>query len=818
MKKTLFLLFLTCAALLAGENTNLPADAAENLVGNGELAADQSPFPAYWSNDGTFEFIRGGGPRGMNAVKTDASKVKTATLRQDFSMKLVPGGLYRVSMRVKTHQLKAGRFSFSLYSDYWRREAGVFKVPSDTGGKWVLLENRVYAAKADKGHGCAVAMTRGQSGWAMVADLRIEPVSEKARQESVSLIRGLEKPRFVPVTALFEILPEKAEIRGIWFGKKTEGAAEYRIDKGAFKKAEIGEKGKVTLALAGVSIGAHTLEFKYGDFRKSWEFEIVPPLPEVPEKRLNNLVSELPPVELREGKMGKFILPRRSWVYFTLPAPGASLQVSGAKNPVVSKGAVYLARGEHTLLLKGASGKVGIRLIPEVFTYQLCTGPYLRGARKNGDRVVLKYLLPYITSYAQVGKGALSPEGWKQVEAGNYLRQCGVGVASGITSEKLVKSVNTSPGLNAPGFDGIAFDEFPSGDHVLMACYNEAHPKLLLPPGRRFYYCMFGKPSAGGIITEFLSNAVNSGKGSGMIKYEAYCQPVETEAQAKEYIRNLIVETAKAFDRSFPGIMPHLCLYFINCNTPATLTSAYLPDVDMKYYLDMQFNLLANDPALKGVGMTGNWGSNYADNEMVRWTGRLFRHYCIEGRREPLAPKYGFTYKLPFVTNPDFNDGLKGWQVEGNITPGHTKGYAVYQKRWACTAGIGDNYAVLTRGEKPNRLFQKLKGVKAGRYYKLQYITADAEDVTMGKGGRPYELSVDVQIEGAKFIPEETLCYKATRKPRKIDKNMYKVNLDQRIFKAEKDDPVITFSDEKVKPGRKTALNYISLTPYFCEE
>ena len=260
------------------------------------------------------------------------------------------------------------------------------------------------------------------------------------------------------------------------------------------------------------------------------------------------------------------------------------------------------------------------------------------------------------------------------------------------------------------------------------------------------------------------------------------------------------------------------CLYFINCNTPATLTSAYLPDVDMKYYLDMQFNLLANDPALKGAGMTGNWGSNYADNEMVRWTGRLFRHYCIEGRREPLAPKYGFTYKLPFVTNPDFNDGMKGWKVEGNITPGHTKGYAVYQKRWACTAGIGDNYAVLNRGEKPNRLSQKLKGVKAGRYYKLQYITADAEDVTMGKGGRPYELSVDVQIEGAKFIPEETLCYKATRSPRKIDKNMYKVNLDQRIFKAEKDDPLITFSDEMVKPGRKTAVNYISLTPYFREE
>ena len=49
-------------------------------------------------------------------------------------------------------------------------------------------------------------------------------------------------------------------------------------------------------------------------------------------------------------------------------------------------------------------------------------------------------------------------------------------------------------------------------------------------------------------------------------------------------------------------------------------------------------------------------------------------------------------------------------------------------------------------------------------------------------------------------------------------KNMFKVNLDCRVFKATQDDPVIRFTDKAVKPGRKTALNYIYITPFFEEE
>ena len=204
---------------------------------------------------------------------------------------------------------------------------------------------------------------------------------------------------------------------------------------------------------------------------------------------------------------------------------------------------------------------------------------------------------------------------------------------------------------------------------------------------------------------------------------------------------------------------------------------------------------------------------------MVRWTGRLYRHYLIEGNTEMLSPRYGFTYNVNFVKNSDFEKGLADWKIEGTVKPGHTPTYGrAIEKRWSAPNGIGDYYAIMERGSKPNVISQQMRGIKKGRYYKIQYITSDAEDVLMKKNGRPGDLSVECEIDGAEFVDKETVRYRAKGPFRKIDKNMFKVNLDCRVFKATKDDPVIRFTDKDVKPGRKTALNYIYITPFFEEE
>ena len=53
--------------------------------------------------------------------------------------------------------------------------------------------------------------------------------------------------------------------------------------------------------------------------------------------------------------------------------------------------------------------------------------------------------------------------------------------------------------------------------------------------------------------------------------------------------------------------------------------------------------------------------SSYADEELLRWAHQLFRHYCIEGKRTRFSDD---PYLLPHLQNPDFANGLDGWQIE----------------------------------------------------------------------------------------------------------------------------------------------------------
>ena len=809
---------LTAGAKSASHSLLFTPGSCESLNTNGTLDADQSEFPSFWANSGGAEFIRGGGPDGKNALRFDTRKYKQAAVRQDRAMILNAGKRYRVSMMVKAVNFKARRMSYTIFTDSWSKEGGVVRVPANCD--WTRVEAIVIAPKCKVNYGSGLAMRTdaNSSGYIDIADLRIEPLDEAAAKGAYSLLRGLEKKRLVVVTKLAEIPVSNQVIKGRWFGDLPKDAKmEYRVDNGAWQSVKTPAK-NIDFKFSNLKLGKHVFEFRCGDFSRKWDFIILEDLPPVKSKRLNNMVRELEPMVLSDGATGEFINPRIGWVYFILPSADAELSFSNAK-PIRGAGHAYLPRGKNKITLKGASGKVLIRTIPEIYTYQLAGGPYLKVAPQNNYKLIKKYLLPYINSYAQPGKGNLTEKEWEIIYSMNLQRQHGNHVAKYPTSQAMIEGVNNNEGLNDPKFIGITFDEFPAGDVTLMARYNEAHDFIKRPEGHRFFYCLYGKLAAGGISTEFISNAINSGHGDSIIKYESYCQPVENEKAAQAYIRNIIVETAKSLERTFPGVVKNLCMYMINSNVPSTLTAAYLTNVDLKYYLDMQFNLIANAPELDGLAMAGNWGSNYSDNEMVRWTGRLFRHYLIEGKTDMLSNRYGFTYNVDFVKNPDFEKGLDNWQLKGSIKPGHTLGYGrTMEKRWAAPNGIGDYYAILERGSQPNEISQKMCGIKRGKYYKLQYITSDAEDVMLKGKGRPGDLSIDCEIDGAEFVDKETVKYRAKGPFRSVDKNMFKVNLDCRVFKATKDDPVIRFTDKAVTPGRKTALNYIYITPFFEEE
>ena len=48
--------------------------------------------------------------------------------------------------------------------------------------------------------------------------------------------------------------------------------------------------------------------------------------------------------------------------------------------------------------------------------------------------------------------------------------------------------------------------------------------------------------------------------------------------------------------------------------------------------MDQQMNAVANDPALAHIAGLNWWTSLLADEETVRFVGKLYRHYAIEGK------------------------------------------------------------------------------------------------------------------------------------------------------------------------------------------
>ena len=102
-------------------------------------------------------------------------------------------------------------------------------------------------------------------------------------------------------------------------------------------------------------------------------------------------------------------------------------------------------------------------------------------------------------------------------------------------------------------------------------------------------------------------------------------------------------DTLDRYREWYPLAIPSSCVAFGNFNQMPILSLAHHPEVDYKYYLDMQLNLAANDPSCRDLGAVGYWGCNYADDEMKRWSFALMRHYVVEGNTNMLSAAYGYS-------------------------------------------------------------------------------------------------------------------------------------------------------------------------------
>jgi hypothetical protein len=323
----------------------------------------------------------------------------------------------------------------------------------------------------------------------------------------------------------------------------------------------------------------------------------------------------------------------------------------------------------------------------------------------------------------------------------------------------------------------------------------------------------------GAVSFDFLAACVNIAGGAGKLVREHYCSTAETEEDARKVLRNYVGGTFETYRRICPDAFGSLGLVFGNFNQVPILSKAHHPEVDYKYYLDMQMNFAANDPLFKGIGLVGYWGSYYADEELHRWSFALTRHYVVEGNTNMLSAAHGFRYRPDHLLNGDFRGTVEPWKTTGTVRlDSHATFASRSQNRWGGSDGVGDTFAVLVREEgKTASISQKIGGLSVGRKYCLQFATFDVKDVKANRVA-PRRFGVSATLgDGAKIDASRSWVHVDRRIKGRYATNdgVARINLHHTVFVAESEEIDLTIDNAAAEAGEELGVNYVSLNPYF---
>ncbi|MBQ6338149.1 MAG: hypothetical protein IJI36_03300 [Kiritimatiellae bacterium] len=816
----------------------------ENIVLNGALEADQASMPPFWnvSKPEKVSWRPSGGPDGKPymSISSDERDPAEATIRQ-YGLRLVEGGKYRISAYVRTTALSMGYSGVSVVNQGWYKGASAGKLPPDTAGKWVKIEHDFTCFASKDGTYSVVAFLTKFKGTFDVADIRLVALDEAAldKTERSPIFAIQSKPRLIPFDPILGKIPlydPTVEFR--FFGYLPKGTAENDFEavlevEGAScaSRVPLAVKGGLRLAVPGAisptqGVFAVSIERKSSGERIFTERHRYA-LRDVPRelkkgRRLNNLTSEL--VCGKHAGVGtetfSFDVFRDSWLFIASPR-GATVRFDGREvvSPDTPRGETFrlTAAGRHEIAVSGPAGDVVVRMIADIFNYCPGANSYVQENRPYDWAFQEKYVLPAVTT--QNG-GSVPKEHLQGFHARGYRWLANLGTI-GVSAEELVRRLNGAAGMNKEGYSGVTCDEqflHNPGSIVDYTSGLKAY-ELSASPTRAIFTWIVGKPFNRVIDEEFFAASVNASLGEGKVLFEAYCRTKETEGEARSYLDNYVKDTLVRFCTTYPLAIGSTCIAFGNFNQLPILSLAHHPEVDFKYYLDLQVNMAANDPAFEGLGSIGYWGSYYADEELHRWSFALMRHYAVEGRKDMLSAKYGFTYRPDHVLNGDFRGTLAPWTTNGAVRADSFAGFAkASQNRWGGNGGVGDTFAVLSRGKDSfATVSQKAKGLVPGRKYRLRYSTFDVKDVKARRlAPRTFAISASA---GAGAAVDDTLTW--THVDRRV-KGRYaanngcaRVNFSQIVFTATAPETEIAFSNEQALEGEELGLNYVSLLPYY---
>jgi len=567
-------------------------------------------------------------------------------------------------------------------------------------------------------------------------------------------------------------------------------------------------------------------------------------------KRLNNLVWELvntKPGTVEGERSFPFTTSRTRWLYVRVAghADGSrmkiSLQREGEEPEIIMvfhpgekktrEVMRFLPAGNHRLVVRsnvllweGRSrvDSLIVRSIPELVYAQFTSTPWIQEFGPFGEDFLERYVIPNVNTFVCVPDNfedplfkRLQPTGRRWLAK---YRTPDEDTKEKLAPEQLAKHIAKTVGFANPAYDGVVADEFKSSE-PRCANYAEAlrrlHAELRFKDKLFYPYALHlydGEPGR-----EFVNAVIETG---AAIAWKRYLKSQPDEGRARDYLQRELVEHARRYRELSPGSIEHIVVCFGYFAIPPEFLNHY-PSVNYKKYLDMQFNIVANDPAFRGTYGLMTYLANYADEETARWAAHLFRHYGIEGRTEPATDD---PYESDHIRNGDFTYGTDGWTIEpaekDSIRPVRKDGFGYLQGRWPRTSE-GDSALLTVRTAKgPNVFSQDIVNLEPGRLYSFRMITGDYEDLS-----RKRRHAVTVRIEGASEISEKCFVSVFANRHRygpydRRDKAW--MNYHWQVFRAEGTKARLIVSDwaDQDKPGgpigQELIYNYVSVQPYYA--
>ena len=587
------------------------------------------------------------------------------------------------------------------------------------------------------------------------------------------------------------------------------------------------------------------------------------------EKKLNNLVANL--LEVSPGPSSSeplvFSRPRDGWLFISVAShtkepvrvildketrPDVVI-VHDSSNGPRREAFRYVIKGRHTITVQGGSGldSLVIRAVPELMHCGLGFNSQIKAYGIYDMDFLKKDILPNITTLIVPNNIQLDPTtltGWR-AQGKRFIAEVGInGQAS--TAEEHYKFW---AGFydKAPFLDGILINEFivnnpttapgteptpetlkkREREQLRHEVFIEAIKKLRSDDrykNKEFYAYVGGsgkKLNQEMIGTNFVRTILDSGS---HIALERYLHEMSSEKGSKDALQ-LFVDGISDWEAKEPGVKQQMIVAFGLFSMPPGGINKQ-PNVDYHVWMDQQVNLVANHPALANIGGLEWWTSILADEETVRFVGKLYRHYAIEGNTQMFTKDPLF---LPHLQNADFEKGTDGWILhaaeDGSIAAksfpryGRIEGRFMGLGRPADPEHIGDTFLWMKRSEKaPNTFAQTIRSLEPGRLYSMKMFSCDYNDLMNPMAKKLEEANKfigNVVLEGVELDEKRSFSelYPSSPEP----KIPVWITYFWKVFRAKSTTAKVIVSDWPSTPqpgatfGHEQTFNFLELQPYW---